>query len=176
MLFRPTPIAGAFVVDLEPREDARGVFARTFCRDEFVKAGLPGVFVQMNTSINRQRGTLRGMHYQDAPYPEGKLVRCTRGAIFDAFVDLRPDSPTKLQWFGAELTHENGRALYIPEGCAHGFQTLVDDTEILYAMSEMYYGDLARGVRWNDSAFGIAWPLPNPFMSERDANYPDYAG
>ncbi|WP_420100951.1 dTDP-4-dehydrorhamnose 3,5-epimerase [Bosea sp. (in: a-proteobacteria)] len=174
MIFRSTPIPGAFVVDIEPRADDRGMFARTMCRDEFAKAGLPSDFVQMNISVNRRRNTLRGMHYQAEPHPEGKLVRCTRGAIFDAFVDLRPNSPTLGRWFGTELTQDNSRALYVPCGCAHGFQTLVDDSDVLYAMSESYHPDLARGVRWNDPAFAIRWPLSDPLMSERDASYPDF--
>jgi dTDP-4-dehydrorhamnose 3,5-epimerase len=174
MRFEPTPLAGAVVVELERRADARGFFARTFCRDEFVAAGLPAEFVQASVSYNTRRGTLRGMHFQAAPREEPKLVRCTQGAIHDVIIDLRRDSPTHRKWFAVELSAENHRALYVPPGFAHGFQTLVDDCEILYQMAERYATELARGVRWNDPAFAIAWPIADPFMSERDATYPDY--
>lgn len=175
MRFEPTPLAGAVVVELERRTDDRGFFARAFCRDEFVAAGLPAEFVQQSVSFNARRGTLRGMHFQAAPREEPKLVRCTQGAILDVIVDLRRDSPTHRRWFAIELSADNHRALYIPPGLAHGFQTLADASEILYQMAERYVPDLARGVRWNDPAFGIAWPIADPFMSERDATYPDYA-
>ena len=174
MRFTPTPLAGAVVVDIEARQDVRGLFARSFCRDEFVAAGLPAEFVQSSVSYNVRRGTLRGMHFQAAPHEEPKLVRCTRGAIHDVIVDLRRDSATHRRWFAVELSADSRRALYVPPGFAHGFQTLVDDTEILYQMAERYVADLARGVRWNDPAFAIEWPIANPFMSERDAAYPDY--
>ena len=172
MKFVATPLAGAVVVELEPAHDARGFFARTFCRDEFRAAGLPGEFVQTSLSYNARRGTLRGMHFQAAPQEEPKLVRCGRGAIFDIVVDLRRDSPTHRRWFGIELSAENRRALYVPPGFAHGFQTLADDSEVLYAMAVAYVAELARGVRWNDPAFAIAWPLPNPIVSERDRGFP----
>lgn len=174
MRFVETPLAGARVIEIEPHADARGFFARTFCRDELTAAGLPGEFMQASVSYNIRRGTLRGMHFQAAPHEEPKLVRCTRGAIFDVIIDLRRASPTHCRWFGIELTAENRRTLYVPPGFAHGFQTLVDDTEILYQMAEPYLADAARGVRWNDPAFAIAWPIGEPFMSERDAGYPDY--
>jgi dTDP-4-dehydrorhamnose 3,5-epimerase len=174
MRFVETPLAGARVIEIEPHADARGFFARTFCRDTLLAAGLPGEFVQASVSHNIRRGTLRGMHFQAAPHEEPKLVRCTRGAIFDVIVDLRPASTTHRRWFGIELSAENHRTLYVPPGFAHGFQTLVDDTEILYQMAEPYVAAAARGVRWNDPAFGIAWPIAEPFMSERDASYPDY--
>lgn len=172
MQFRPLSIAGAMVVDVERREDPRGFFARSFCCDEFAAHGLPPVFVQCNISWNARRGTLRGMHFQRAPSREGKLVRCTAGAILDVVVDLRPDSPTYRRWEGVELTAANRRALYIPPGLAHGFQTLADDTEVFYQMTDMFAPDLADGVRWNDPAFGIEWPIADPIMSERDAAYP----
>jgi len=175
MRFEATPLAGAVVVDVERHADARGFFGRVFCRDEFVAAGLPAEFVQASVSYNLKRGTLRGMHFQAAPREEPKLVRCTRGAIQDVIVDLRRDSATHRRWFAVELSAENRRALYIPPGFAHGFQTLVDDCEILYQMAERYAPELARGVRWNDPAFAIQWPIADPFMSERDAAYPDYA-
>jgi dTDP-4-dehydrorhamnose 3,5-epimerase len=174
MIITPTPIGGAFVLDIEPRADDRGLFARTMCQDEFARAGLPARFVQMNTSVNRHRNTLRGLHFQAAPHAEGKVVRCTHGAVFDVLVDLRRDSPTLGQWFGVELTRDNRRALYVPPDCAHGFQTLSDDAEVLYLMSEMYHPELARGVRWNDPAFGIRWPLSDPMLNDRDASYPDF--
>lgn len=174
MIITETRLGGAYIVDIEPRQDERGFFARSFCRDEFARAGLPGDFVQCNISSNRDRGTLRGMHYQADPHPEGKLVRCSRGAIRDVIVDLRPDSPTYCQWIGVDLTEQNCRALYIPPGFAHGFQSLAEDSEVFYQMTEAYVGTLARGVRWNDPAFAIEWPLPDPIMSERDATYPDF--
>lgn len=169
-----TELAGLFVVDIAPMEDERGHFARTFCAEEFEQAGLPTSFVQCSISFNRRVGTLRGLHYQDAPYPEGKLVRCTRGAMFDVALDLRPGSPGERRWRASELTAENGRALYIPPGFAHGFQTLVDGTEVLYQITEFYHPELARGVRWNDPLFGIDWPIGNPVISARDAGYPDF--
>lgn len=172
MQFRPLSIPGAMVVEVERREDSRGFFARSFCREEFAAQGLDADFVQCNLSWNARRGTLRGMHYQRAPSREGKLVRCTAGAIWDVVLDLRPDSPTYLRWEAAELTASNRRALYIPPGLAHGFQTLADDTEVFYQMTDMYAPDLADGVRWNDPAFGIDWPVADPILSERDAAYP----
>lgn len=172
MIFTPTALDGVWLLDQERRADPRGHFARTFCAEEFAAHGLPGAFVQCNLSYNERRGTLRGMHWQADPFPEGKLVRCTRGAIFDVAVDLRDGSPTRHRSIGFELSAEDGRSLYIPAGFAHGFQTLTDGAEVFYQMSETYRGDLARGARWNDPAFGIAWPLPNPILSERDAAYP----
>jgi dTDP-4-dehydrorhamnose 3,5-epimerase len=174
MRFLETPLAGPRVIEIVPHVDPRGFFARTFCRDELVAAGLPGEFMQASVSHNLRRGTLRGMHFQAAPHEEPKLVRCTRGAIHDVIVDLRPTSATHCRWFGIELNADNRRTLYVPPGFAHGFWTRVDDTEILYQMAEPYVAALARGVRWNDPAFGIAWPIADPVMSERDAAYPDY--
>jgi dTDP-4-dehydrorhamnose 3,5-epimerase len=174
MRITETALSGLFVVDITPFGDERGHFARTFCAEEFARAGLPTTFVQCSTSFNRRQGTLRGLHYQDDPCPEGKLVRCTRGAAFDVAVDLRPGSPSYCRWHASELTADNTRALYIPPGFAHGFQTLADGTEILYQMTEFYRADLARGVRWNDPSFGIDWPLSDPILSPRDAGYPEF--
>jgi dTDP-4-dehydrorhamnose 3,5-epimerase len=174
VIFAPTALPGAFLVELERREDERGFFARSFCRREFEAQGLDPSVVQCNVSFNRRRGTLRGLHWQAEPHGETKLVRTTRGALWDAIVDLRPDSPTYCRWFGAELTAENRRALYIPQGFAHGFQTLTDDVEVFYQMSAFYVPEAQRGVRWDDSAFGIDWPIRPPFLSDRDATYPDF--
>jgi dTDP-4-dehydrorhamnose 3,5-epimerase len=174
MIFTPTALAGAVLVDLERREDERGYFARTWCQREFRAAGLADHLAQASTSYSRQRGTLRGLHYQVAPHEEDKLVRCTAGAIWDVIVDLRRDSPTHLRHLGIELRAETGRALYVPRGCAHGFQTLEDATEVLYQMSEFYEPEAGRGIRWNDPLFGIAWPIPDPILHPRDAAYADY--
>lgn len=174
MRFAETELPGLVVVELQCIEDDRGSFARVFCAEEFAAAGLPSVFRQCNVSINRRRGTLRGLHWQDEPYPEGKLVLCTHGSIWDVAVDLRPDSATFCQWFGLELTAGNGRALYIPPGLAHGFQAVEDDTEVFYHMTESYRPGLARGAPWNDPAFGISWPLPDPILSPRDAAHPRF--
>ncbi|MBI3514659.1 MAG: dTDP-4-dehydrorhamnose 3,5-epimerase [Proteobacteria bacterium] len=174
MRFVATPLAGAVVIELEPSRDERGFFARAFCRDTFLAAGLPGEFVQTSVSHNIRRGTLRGMHFQAPPHEEPKLVRCSRGGAHDVIVDLRRDSATHGRWFAVELSADNRRTLYVPPGFAHGFQTLADDTEILYAMAVAYVPEAARGVRWNDPAFGITWPIMPPVMSERDAAYPDY--
>ena len=173
MKFIPTALAGVYVIEQERREDTRGFFARTFCRDEFAAHGLETAFVQCNTSYNKTRNTLRGMHYQADPHGEAKLVRCTRGAMFDVIVDVRPVSATYCQWVGVEITEDDGRMIYIPVGYAHGFQTLADDTEVFYQMSGMYVASAARGVRWNDPALGIRWPQSEPLVSERDAAYPD---
>ncbi len=150
MRFQSTTLPGVFILELELRADERGFFARTWCQAEFEAHGLNPRLAQCSVSFNRKKGTLRGMHFQAAPHEECKVVRCTRGAIYDVVIDLRPDSPTRHQWMAAELTAENRRAFYIPEGFAHGFQTLVDDTEVFYQISEFYHPELARGVRWND--------------------------
>jgi dTDP-4-dehydrorhamnose 3,5-epimerase len=176
MIWRETPLAGVWVVDIERHVDARGFFARSWCQQEFREHGLGSTFVQSSISYNAARGTLRGLHFQADPKPESKLVRCTQGAIFDVAVDLRPDSPTFCQWVGVELTAENRRAVYIPAGVAHGFQTLEAASEVFYQMSEFYFPELARGYRWDDPAFQIAWPLPDPILSERDRGYPDFGG
>jgi len=179
VIFSPTPLDGAFVVTLERLTDARGSFARTFDAAVFAGHGLePGV-AQCNTSVNRRAGTLRGMHFQRAPHAEAKLVRVTRGAVFDVIIDLRPESRTFSQWFGIELNADNGRSLYVPAGLAHGFQTLVDDSEVLYLMSHHFVPEAAGGVRWDDPAFRIQWPDAPPagrVISDRDAGYADFAG
>lgn len=175
MRFTETPLRGAFVLELEKHEDERGYFARTFCVREFETHGLNPNLVQCSTAFNIRRGTLRGFHWQIPPRSEAKLVRVTRGAIHDVIVDLRLDSSTRLQHFAAELTADNGHLLYIPMGFAHGFQTLADNTEILYQMSEFFAPECARGARWNDPAFGIKWPQPNPVMNDRDRTWPDFA-
>jgi len=175
MIFTETPLKGAFVIEIEPLEDERGLFARTFCEEEFLQHGLNPQIKQCNTSFNRKRGTLRGMHFQRAPYGEAKLVRCTRGAIHDVIIDLRPDSDSYLQNFAIRLTEQNRTMLYIPEGFAHGFQTLEDDSEVFYQMSAPYEPAAAAGVRWNDPAFDIDWPATDErTVSARDAAYPDF--
>ena len=174
MQFHPTNVAGAMVVTVDVHTDDRGLFARTFEEEAFAAAGLPTTWPQCSTSWNRKKGTLRGMHYQASPNPDPKLVRCTRGRIFDVALDIRRDSPTFLQWHGVELSQPERNALYIPPGCAHGFVTLEDDCEIFYMIGAVYAPELARGVRWDDPAFGIAWPIPPTLMSERDADYPDF--
>ncbi len=173
VIFRETALPGAYVLEPERREDERGFFARTWCRQEFEARGLDARLVQCSVSFNRRRGTLRGLHFQAPPREEPKVVRCTRGSLFDVVVDLRPDSPTRFHWAGVTLTAENRLALYVPPGLAHGFQTLEDETEVFYQIGELYYPELARGVRWDDPAFGVAWPLPDPILSERDRGYVD---
>lgn len=176
MRFIEAPLAGAWVVEPERLGDERGFFARTFDRDEFAARGMEPAVVQCSTSFNARAGTLRGLHHQSEPHGEPKLVRCTRGAVFDVIVDLRPGSPTHRRWHGVELSAENGRALYVPPGLAHGFQTLEDSSEVLYMMGREYVPEAASGVRWDDPAFGIEWPpAPARVMSERDRDYPDYA-
>jgi dTDP-4-dehydrorhamnose 3,5-epimerase len=172
--FTETPLGGAFVIELDLLRDERGYFARTFDAAEFAEHGLDPHVVQCNTSVNARRGTLRGMHYQAEPDGEAKLVRCTRGSIYDVAVDLRPDSDAYCRWFGVELSADNGRMLYIPVGMAHGFQALTDGAEVHYQMSHRYIAKQARGVRFDDQAFGIDWPLPDPVMSERDRQFPDF--
>jgi dTDP-4-dehydrorhamnose 3,5-epimerase len=174
MTFDTTKVEGVFLVHVEPKTDERGFFARTWCQNEFVNSGLSPRLAQCSISFNRRRGTLRGMHFQAEPYPEAKLVRCTRGAIYDVVIDLRPDSQTFREWTGVELTAENRHMLYVPEGCGHGFLTLQDETEVFYQISEFYHPELARGVRWNDSTFQIVWPGPVEVISERDRSYPDF--
>jgi len=162
------------VIEVEKREDQRGFFGRTFCREEFEAHGLNSQVVQCNTSFNKRKGTLRGMHFQAVPFAEAKLVRCTSGSIYDVIIDLRPASRTFKQHFAVELSAANQRMLYIPENMAHGFQTLEDDTEVFYQMSQMFSAEHARGVRWNDPAFGIEWPADERIITERDRNYPDF--
>jgi dTDP-4-dehydrorhamnose 3,5-epimerase len=176
VVFKETKLPGAFVVSLERVEDERGFFARTWCQREFEAQGLNPRLVQCNISFNKRKGTLRGMHYQAEPYPEAKLVRCTTGAIYDVIIDLRPASPTFKQWEAVELTAENRELFYIPEGFGHGFLTLTDNAEIFYQMSEFYHPESARGVRWNDPAFGIHWPaVTELIISSRDQQYQDFA-
>lgn len=174
MTFHETKLPGVFEIHLQPIADERGFFARSWCQKEFAANGLNSQLVQCNVSFNNRRGTLRGMHYQAAPHSECKLVRCTQGAIYDVAVDLRPDSPTYKQWVGITLTAGNRYMFYIPAGCAHGFLTLEDETEIFYQMCEFYHPEAARGVRWNDPAFEIAWPGKVEVISERDRTCPDF--
>ena len=176
MIFTPTPVQGALVVELERLEDERGFFARSFCPRAFAEHGLDSRLAQCNVSYNARRGTLRGLHYQAAPHGEAKLVRCTQGTVWDVVVDLRRESPSFRRWHAVELSAANRRALYVPDGCAHGFQTLTDDAEVLYLMSEFHHPESARGLPWNDPAFGIEWPLPDPILSPRDRGFPPFAG
>jgi len=171
MIFVETKLAGVFIIEPELGKDERGFLTRTWSQREFAERGLNPQLVECNLSFNIRKGTLRGMHYQTAPFAQAKLIRCPAGAIYDVAIDLRPSSATFRKWEAVELTAENRRMFYIPEGCAHGFQTLEDSAEVFYQMSEVYAPDHARGVRWNDPAFGIEWPLPDPFMLGRDANY-----
>ena len=174
MIFTATQLEDAWLIDIEPREDERGFFARTWCRQELAAQGLDAEIAQESLSFNRYRGTVRGLHFQRPPHEETKIVRCTRGGIFDVIVDLRPRSPTYLRWQGFELTAENHKALYVPKGFAHGFQTLVDDAEIVYQISEFYAPNSAGGHRYDDAAFGVAWPLPVTMISERDLSWPAF--
>jgi dTDP-4-dehydrorhamnose 3,5-epimerase len=176
LIFTPTPLPGTFVIDLERREDDRGFFARSYCQREFAEQGLNPNIAQCNVSFNAKRATLRGMHFQAPPHAEAKVVRCTQGTVWDVVLDLRAQSPTFKRWHGVELSAANRRALYIPEGVAHGFQTLTDDSELLYLMSEFYEPAAARGVRWDDPAFKIAWPLADGRISERDRSFPLFHG
>lgn len=173
MIFTQTDLKDACVIDLERHEDERGFFARSWCVREFQEMGLDTGLLQCNLSYNTEKGTTRGMHYQRPPYAETKLVRCVRGAIYDVIIDLRPSSSTFRQWIGVELTAENRSMLYVPKGFAHGFQTLSDDTEVLYMMSEFYAPDHADGLRWDDPLLGITWPGEVRSMSEKDRTYPD---
>jgi dTDP-4-dehydrorhamnose 3,5-epimerase len=173
MIFQPTAIPGVWVIDIEPHYDDRGFFARSWCGRETAARGLNPASAQCSISYNHRRGTLRGLHYQAAPRAEAKWIRCTRGAVLDVAVDLRPQSPAYGKWFAVELTDESRRMMYVPEGVAHGFQTLKDDTELFYQISEYYVPELARGVRWNDPAFGISWPIPDPILSDRDRSFAD---
>jgi len=172
MIYHYTPISGVYLIEPERQEDARGWFARSFCAREFGDMGMAASFAQCSASCNARRGTVRGLHYQVAPAAEAKLVRCVRGALFDVAVDIRPASPTYGQWTSAELSALNGCMLYVPEGCAHGFQTLSDDTEIFYQISAEYQPALARGIRWDDPDIGIRWPLARAILSDRDRALP----
>jgi dTDP-4-dehydrorhamnose 3,5-epimerase len=174
LVFNETVLKGAFVIEPEKREDFRGFFARTYCRREFAEHGLETTVAQSSISFNPQKGTLRGMHYQTAPFEETKLIRCTMGSIYDVIIDLRRDSKTYKRSFAVELSASNRKSLYVPRGLAHGFQTLEDNTEVLYQMSEFYSAEHARGVRWNDSAFAIQWPPAQRIIHERDQTYADF--
>lgn len=174
MIFTETKLKDAYCIGLEKLEDDRGFFARTWCHREFKEKGISFNLVQGNVSFNKKRGTLRGMHYQAAPYEEAKLVWCIRGAMYDVIIDLRPYSETFKQWISVDLTAENKKLLYIPEGFAHGFLTLMDNTEVFYLMSEFYVPGSARGVRWNDPSFQIHWPAEVIVISEKDRQYPDF--
>lgn len=176
MRFIDTDLAGACLIEPRRFDDQRGFFARTFVREEFAARGCNPHVAECNVSYNARAGTLRGMHYQAAPHAQSKLVRCTRGAIWDCVIDLRPGSATFKRWFGAELTADNRLQLYVPEGLAHGFITLADDTEVTYQMGSPYNAAAARGVRWNDPAFGITWPRPPAVIIPRDNAYPDFTG
>ncbi len=172
MLFKESDIRGVFVIDPEPRADERGFFARTWCQREFAEHGLSLRIAECAVSFNASAGTLRGLHYQSAPHGEDKLVRCTQGAIYDVAVDLREGSPTQYDWFATELTAANHRMLYIPSGCAHGFLTLADNSEVSYQISQEFRLESSRGVRWNDPAIGIRWPRPVCVISDRDRSLP----
>lgn len=174
MIFTETGLPGAYVIELEKREDERGFFARSFCIDEFTDHGLESRVAQCNISFNTRKGTLRGMHFQQAPYEEVRLIRCTRGGIHDVIIDLRPHSLTYKQSFAIELTPYNGKMLYVPKGMAHGFLTLADNTEVFYQMSEFYHPNSAAGVRYNDPAFGLVWPGEVKVIAEKDTQYPDW--
>jgi dTDP-4-dehydrorhamnose 3,5-epimerase len=172
--FIETKLKGAYLIEPHFLEDERGFFARTFCKREFKSQGLNPNLVQCSTSFNKKKGTIRGMHYQVPPHAEAKLVRCTMGAIYDVILDLRPESSTFKKWLAVELTAENRNMVYISEGIAHGFLTLFDNTEVFYQMSEFYHPECARGVRWNDPAFGIEWPVPINAISTKDMSYPNW--
>ncbi len=174
MKFHETPLNGAYLIELERRGDDRGFFARFFCEKEFAAAGAETRFVQINNSLSARKGTLRGMHYQLAPSAEVKVVRCLKGSLYDVIADLRPDSPTFGQWFGAELNAENRLMMYVPRGCAHGLLTLADDTEALYLVSDSYAADRERGIRWNDPWLGIEWPIAPVEISPKDRAWPDF--
>ncbi len=175
MKFIALDLAGAYLIEPERHEDERGYFVRTWCNEEFARHVGTIAFVQANQSFNRWTGTLRGLHFQAPPFAETKLVRCIRGAAYDVIADIRPGSPTFGRWLGFELSEDNGFALLIPEGLAHGFQTVRDGTELHYQMSAVHRPAAARGIRWNDPAFGIDWPLPVSVISDRDRKWPDFA-
>ncbi len=171
MIFIEAKLKGTFIIEPERLDDERGFFARTFCQKEFEDKGLNPKVAQCNISFNRKRGTLRGMHYQVAPHEEAKIIHCTKGAIYDVTIDLNPGSPTFKQWLSVELTAENRRMLYVPEGFAHGFQTIDDNTEVFYQMSEFYHPECGRGIRWDDPAFGVKWPIEKKIISAKDCAY-----
>lgn len=174
MLFHETPLQGCYVIEPEPIRDHRGFFARVWCRRELEQHGLKAEVMQSNVGFSHRKGTLRGLHFQQTPHAEVKIVRCTRGAMFDVVVDLRPQSPTHMQWFGVELTEDNEKMIYVPEGFAQGYMTLVDNTEMNYHTSKFFDRESASGVRHDDSAFGIKWPIEVSVISEQDAKWPNY--
>ena len=174
MKFRETTIAGAWLVQPEPRVDSRGHFARLWCREEFARHNLRADFVQCNNSFSIETATLRGLHWQSAPHGEVKLVSCTRGRVFDAIVDVRPESPTFLKWFGVELSSDNRTMVYVPEGCAHGYLTLADNSEVVYPVTAAYDAAAERGLRWDDPAIGIAWPVQPLVISDKDRAWPNW--
>jgi dTDP-4-dehydrorhamnose 3,5-epimerase len=174
MIFTETKLKGAFIIDVKKIEDSRGFFGRSWCEKEAAEHGLASRMVQSNISLNHKKGTLRGMHFQHFPFRENKLVRCTRGVIVDIIIDLRPESPTHKQWVAVELNAAEHRMLYVPESFGHGFQTLEDNCEVFYQVSQFYSQQHASGVRYSDSAFGITWPLPVSEISDNDRNWPDY--
>lgn len=174
MIFTETKLPGAFIIELERREDERGFFARAWCKKEFEAHSLNLDWVQANLAFSKRRGTLRGLHYQIAPYEEAKLMRCIRGAIYDVIIDLRPESPTYKRWLGVELTADNHKMLYVPEGFAHGYQTLMDNTETFYQASQFYSPESERGLRYDDPALGIEWPIDVQVISDKDESWPDY--
>jgi len=174
MIFTKTKLEGVYVIEVEKLNDERGFFGRTWDCKEFEQHSLNQNLVQCNISYNKKKGTLRGMHFQIAPYEEAKLIRCTKGIIFDVIIDLRKKSKTYKQWYGIELSSENYKGIYVPEGFAHGFQTLEDDTEVFYQMSEFYMAKYARGIKWNDESFDIKWPLNPTMMSQKDLSYQNF--
>jgi len=175
VIFTETELPGAYIIELRKLRDERGFFARSWCQKEFEEQGLVARLVQANVSFNTKKGTLRGMHYQEPPYAETKLVRCTRGAIFDVIIDLRRDSPTYLQWIGVELSADDYKMLFVPEQFAHGFQTLQDNSEVTYQVSQFYTPGSERGIRYNDPAFGITWPFAVEVISNKDQSWPDFS-
>lgn len=175
MIFKETKLKGAFIIEINKLQDERGFFGRSWCANEMSEYGLKTNLAQANTSFSRYKGTLRGMHFQNDPYQETKLIRCTRGSIFDVIIDLRKDSPTYKQWVGVELTQDNYRMLYVPEDFAHGFITLEDNSEVTYLVTEFYTPGAEAGIRWNDPAFNIQWPLEPSVISEKDGIHPDYS-
>lgn len=175
MIFKELAVKDAFIIEIEKRTDSRGFFARTWCKNEFEAHGLNTRFVQANVAYSEKKGTLRGLHYQIAPYEEAKLIRCTRGAVYDVIIDIRKSSPTYMRWIGVELTENNYKILYVPEGFAHGYQTLQDNTEVIYQVSQFYTPNAEQGVRWNDLAFNIDWPeTENRIIHEKDQTWPAY--
>lgn len=173
MIFRETKLKGAFIIEVEKREDDRGFFARAWCKKEFDEHGLTASMVQSNIAFSKRKGTLRGLHYQGAPYGEVKVVRCTKGSLYDVMVDLRPGSSTYRQWVGVELTSSNHKMMYVPEGFAHGYQTLEDNTEVMYQVSQFYFPAFERGIRYDDPGVGIDWPLIDKIISDKDKGWPD---